>query len=90
MGSDLLLAWHFAHLGVFVVGCLQTTLRYGQICSVCSGVIAMITEASNSDNPRTALAYVNNLPETTSHWPCDPSIPIHLSLKPSYPVLTNS
>jgi hypothetical protein len=29
----------------------------------------MITEASNSDNLRLALAYVNNRPERTSLWP---------------------
>jgi hypothetical protein len=29
----------------------------------------MITEASYSDNPRPALAYVNNRPERASRWP---------------------
>jgi hypothetical protein len=29
----------------------------------------MITEASNSDNLRLALAYVNNQPKRTSRWP---------------------
>ena len=69
MRSDLLLAWRSVPLGVFVVGCLQTTLLYGPTCSVRSGVTAMITEASYSDNLRPALAYVNNLPERTSRWP---------------------
>jgi hypothetical protein len=55
--------------GGFVVGCLQTTLLYGPTCSVGSGVIAMITEASYSENLRPALAYVNNRPERTSRWP---------------------
>ena len=69
MGSDLLLAWHSAPLGVFLVGGVQTTLLYGPTCSVRSGVIAMITEASYSDDLRPALAYANNLPERTSLWP---------------------
>ena len=69
MGTDLLLAWRFAPLGVFVVGCLQTTLLCGPTCSVRSGVTAMITEASYSDNLRPALAYVNDRPERTSRWP---------------------
>ena len=69
VGSDLFLAWCSAHVGVFVVGCLQTTLRYGPTCSVRAGVIAMITEAFYSDNLRPALAYVNNLAERTSRWP---------------------
>jgi hypothetical protein len=68
-GSDLLLDWRSAPLGVFVVGFLQTTLLCGPTCSVRSGVIAMITEASYSDNLRPALAYVNNLRERTSRWP---------------------
>jgi hypothetical protein len=53
--SDLLLAWRSAHLGVFVVGCLQTTLLCGPTCSVRSGLIAMISEAYYSDNLRPAL-----------------------------------
>jgi hypothetical protein len=69
VGSDLLLAWRSALLGVFVVGYLPTTLLYGPTCSVCSGVIAMITEAPYSHNLRPTLAYVNNLPERTSRWP---------------------
>jgi hypothetical protein len=69
VGSDLLLAWRSAPLGVFVVGCLQATLLHGPTCSVRSRVIAMITEASYSDNLRPALAYVNNRPERTSRWP---------------------
>jgi hypothetical protein len=69
VGSDLLLARRSAQLGVFVVGCLQTTLRHGPTCSVRSGVIAMIAEASYSDNFRLALASVNNRPERTSRWP---------------------
>ena len=66
MGSDLLLVWHSDPLGVFLVGGVQTTLLYGPTCSVRSGVIAMITEASYSDDLRHALAYANNLPERTS------------------------
>jgi hypothetical protein len=69
VGSDLLLAWRSVPLGLFVVGCLQTTLLYGPTYSVLSGVTAMITEASYSDNLRPALAYVNNRPEKTSRWP---------------------
>ena len=69
MGSDLLLAWRSAPLGVFVVGCLHTTLLYRPTCSVCSGVAAMITEAFYSENLRPALACVNNRPERTSHRP---------------------
>jgi hypothetical protein len=69
VGSDLLLAWHSAPLGVFLVGGLQTTLLYGPTCSVRSGVIAMITEASYSDNLRPALAYLDNRPDRTSRWP---------------------
>jgi hypothetical protein len=68
-GSDLLLAWRSAPLGVFVVGWLQTTLLYGPTCSVHSGVTAMITEAFYSDNLRPALACVNNQPERTARWP---------------------
>jgi hypothetical protein len=45
------------------------TLLYGPTCSVRSGVTAMITEASYSDNPRSALATVNDLPERTSRRP---------------------
>ncbi len=51
------------------MGCLQTTLLYGPTCSVRSGVTAMITEASYSDNLRPALACVNNRPQRTSRWP---------------------
>src|ERR1700730_14808299 len=40
-------------------------LQYGAPCSVRSGVIAMITEASYSDNLGPALAYANNRPEGT-------------------------
>jgi hypothetical protein len=69
VGSDLLLAWRSAPLGVFVVGCLHTTLLYRPTCSVRSGVAAMITEAFYSENLTPALAYVNNLPERISHWP---------------------
>jgi hypothetical protein len=66
VGSDLLLALRSAPLGVFVVGCLQTTLRCYAICSARSEATEMITEALYSDNLRPALAYVNNQPERTS------------------------
>jgi len=69
VGSGLFLAWCSAPLGVFVVDCLQTTLLYGPTCSVRSGVAAMITDASYSDNLRPALASVNNRLERTSRWP---------------------
>lgn len=69
MGSDPLLAWRSAPLGLYLVGCIQTTLLYGPSCSVRSGVTAMITEARYSDDLRPALAYVNDQPERTSRWP---------------------
>ena len=69
MGSDPLLAWRSAPLGLYLVGCIQTTLLYGPTCSVRSGVTAMITEARYSDDLRPALAYVNDQPERTSRWP---------------------
>jgi hypothetical protein len=61
--------WRSAQLRVLVVGCLQTTFLYGPTYSVRSGVVAMITEASYSDDLRPALAYGNNLPERTPRWP---------------------
>ena len=63
------MAWHSAQLVVFVVGCLQTTLRCCAICLVRSGVTAMITEASYPDSLRPALAYVNDPPERITRWP---------------------
>jgi hypothetical protein len=69
VGSDFLLASRSGPLGRYLVGCFQTTLLYGRICSVRSAVTAMITEAPFSDGLRAALAYVNNRLERTSRWP---------------------
>jgi hypothetical protein len=69
VGSDFLLALRSGPLGRYLVGCLQTTLLYGPICSVRSGVTAMITEAPFSDHLKPALAYVNHRLERTSRWP---------------------
>lgn len=69
MGSDCLLALRPGPLGVYLVGCLQTTLQYGPICSVRSAVTAMITEVPFSHGLRPALTYVKNRLERTSRWP---------------------
>jgi hypothetical protein len=69
VGSDCLLALRPGPLGVYLVGCLQTTLQYGPICSVCSAVTAMITEDPFSHGLRPALAYVKSRLERTSRRP---------------------
>jgi hypothetical protein len=58
-----LLTWGFLWWAAF-----RLLLLHGPTCSVRSGVIAMITEASYSDNLRPALAYVNTRPDRTSRW----------------------